>query len=52
MLPVQCEFGIVCDVWLRNLDPPCRLSECVSYVSLPFPRARFGAYLVSGDGIL
>ena len=31
MLPAQCEFGIVCDVRQRNLDAPCRLSECVSF---------------------
>ena len=35
MLPVQSEFGIVCDAWLRNLDPPCRLSECVSSFFVP-----------------
>ena len=31
MSPVQSEFGIVCDVRQRNLDPPCRLSDCVSF---------------------
>ena len=30
ILPVQSEFGIVCDERQRNLDPACRLSECVS----------------------
>ena len=46
MLLVQSEFGIVCGERQRSLDPPCRLSECVSSLSLPVPRAHFGAYLV------